>query len=127
MTLLEEQIEILRSHYPKVEPRALPSGAVLITIPDMPLPTGWSKDSATIRFLAPVGYPHAKPDCFWSDGDLRLADNSVPQATGFNPIPEAPEFLPLVWFSWHTAQWNPNRDSLLTYLNVIRNRLKEIR
>lgn len=126
MTLLEEQIEILRSQYPDVSVRHLPSGAALIVLPHMPLPSGWSKQATNVSFLAPVGYPHAKPDCFWADADLRLASGAPPANTGGNPIPEINEHGHL-WFSWHTAQWNPNRDSLLTYVNVIKNRFRDIR
>jgi hypothetical protein len=126
MTLLEEQIEILRSHYPDVAVRNLPSGAALIVLPNVPLIEGWSKKSTAVMFLAPVGYPHAKPDCFWTEGDLRLANGVPPASTGPNPIPEVNE-RGYLWFSWHTAQWNPNRDSLVTYVNVIKNRLREIR
>jgi len=126
MTLLDEQLEILRSQYPDAIVRHLPSGAALIVLPRIPLVDGWSKKSTAVRFLAPVGYPHAKPDCFWTDGDLRLAGGATPANTGGNPIPEINEGGHL-WFSWHTAQWNPNRDSLLTYVNVIKNRLRDLR
>jgi E2/UBC family protein E len=126
MTLLEEQVEILRSQYPDVIVRHLPSGAALIVLPRMPLVDGWSKKSTAVSFLAPVGYPHAKPDCFWTDGDLKLASGATPVNAAGNPIPEINEGGHL-WFSWHTAQWNPNRDSLLTYVNVIKNRLRDLR
>lgn len=126
MTLLEEQLEVLRSQYPDVAVRHLPSGAALVVLPHVPLAEGWSKKSTAVSFLAPVGYPHAKPDCFWTDADLRLASGATPANTAGNPIPEINEGGHL-WFSWHTAQWNPNRDSLLTYVNVVKNRLRDIR
>ena len=126
MTLLEEQIEVLRSQYPDVAVRSLPSGAALVLLPNVLLPEGWSKNSTAIRFLVPVGYPHAKPDCFWADADLRLASGDTPANTGGTAIPEINEAGHL-WFSWHTARWNPNRDSLLTYVNVVKNRLRDTR
>ena len=126
MTLFEEQLEILRSQYPDVAVRHFPSGAILVVLPKVLLAEGWSKNSTAVSFLAPVGYPHAKPDCFWTDGDLRLASGAPPANTGPNPIPEMNESGHL-WFSWHTAQWNPNRDSLLTYVNVVKNRLRDVR
>lgn len=126
MTLFEEQLEILRSQYPDVAVRHFPSGAILVILPKVLLAEGWSKNSTAVSFLAPVGYPHAKPDCFWTDGDLKLASGAPPANTGPNPIPEINESGHL-WFSWHTAQWNPNRDSLLTYVNVVKNRLRDVR
>jgi len=126
MTLLEEQFEILKGEYPGATLRMLPSGAALIEINNFELPSGWSKSSISIRFIAPIGYPFGKPDCFWTDPDLKVQKNgSPPQNTGLNQIPEVPgQFL---WFSWHLAQWNPNKDNLSTYTHVIESRLKEIR
>jgi hypothetical protein len=74
-----------------------------------------------IKFIAPVGYPLSRPDCFWADVDLRLTSGSMPQNSANNPIPHRVENH--LWFSWHLASWNPNSDNLLTYLNVIKRRL----
>jgi len=105
--------------------RQLPSGATLVTITGEPLGQGWSQTSTDIRFLVPVGYPMARPDCFWADQSLRLANGAMPHASNVQQIPEAAETA--LWFSWHVAHWDPNRDSLVTYLYVIRTRLKEAR
>jgi len=125
MTPLQAQFDLLKDIYPSATLTVLPSGAGLIAIPNMPLPPGWSRTTTTVRFVAPVGYPFAKPDCFWVDADLRLQNGSLPQAANIQPIPETQE--PLVWFSWHTSQWHPSRDNLLTYVNVIKGRLREVR
>src|SRR5437016_1789483 len=92
-------------------------GAVLVVVPGFKLPRGWSKSTATIRFVVPLGYPVARPDCFWADPDLRLEGNRTPQNTGFNLIPGTQEQL--LWFSWHLQDWNANQSSLLTWLKVI--------
>src|SRR6266511_2225472 len=123
MTPLEQQFEILSSHFPGASIEHLSNGSAVITIPEVPLPPGWSRQKATVRFVAPAGYPFAKPDCFWADSDLRLASGATPQSTGNNPIPGAAP-MPLTWFSWHLAQWNPNRDSLVTYLYGVRGRFR---
>jgi len=126
MNILERQLEELRQVYSGgAEPRTLPSGAVLIELKSVALPPGWNRASTSVRFVVPVGYPFAAPDCFWADNDLRLASGTQPQATNFQPIPEAN--LPGLWFSWHVQGWNPNRSNLVTYAKVIEQRLKEIR
>jgi Prokaryotic E2 family E len=125
VTPLQEQFELLKSEYPEASLQQLPSGAALIIIPSVPLPKGWSLDKTTIKFLAPVGYPFARPDCFWAEQHLRLQNQSMPQNTGFNPIPEVGGNN--LWFSWHLGQWNPNRDNLSTYVRAIEARLKELR
>jgi len=123
MSPLEQQIEALKVDQPSAQDTKLPDGACLISIPNFCLPAGWNKATTTLLFVAPVGYPHSKPDCFWTDADLRTADGRVPQNTGSNAIPSYPgSFL---WFSWHTSIWSPNTDSLLTYLHVIERRLED--
>jgi|SRR6185437_8650301 hypothetical protein len=102
-----------------------PDGSAVVTVPAVPLPQGWSKAAVTVKFVAPVGYPHAKPDCFWADADLTLLGGGQPQASNMTPIPGSAQ--PLRWFSWHISHWDPNRDSFFTYVNVIRERFKDCR
>ena len=122
MTIIEQQLQLLRERYAGAEARPLANGATVIVIPAVPLPPGWNQPQTTIRFLAPIGYPMAKPDCFWADPTLRLANGGLPQASNMNPLPGVNE--PFLWFSWHVAQWNPNRDNFLTYVRVIDGRLR---
>lgn len=126
ISLLERQLEELRQVYPNgAEATTLPSGAVLIELKGVALPPGWNKSSTSIRFMVPVGYPFAAPDCFWADNDLRISPATQPQASSCQAIPEAN--LPALWFSWHVQGWNANRNNLVTYAKVIEQRLKEIR
>lgn len=119
MSIPPPHIEKLKEVYPSAAITQV-SGGSLISIPGFSLPAGWSKEITEIRFLAPAGYPFAQPDCFWADSDLRLANGNLPQASN---LQFAPDGRPQVWFSWHVTQWNPNSDSLLTYIRVIKNRL----
>ena len=123
MTPVEEQFEILRAYENGAVLQKLPDGSHLITIRGVKLPSGWSKQVIEAKFLAPVGYPFSKPDCFWTDPDLRLANGNPPKNTGSNPIPQVGSGN--LWFSWHVSSWNPNSDSLLTYWNVIKRRLRD--
>lgn len=125
-TILDRQIEELRRVYPTgAEATPLPSGAILIELKSVALPEGWNKLSTAVRFIVPVGYPFAAPDCFWADSDLRIAPAVQPQATNLQTIPEAN--VPGLWFSWHVQGWNPNRNSLVSYAKVIEQRLREPR
>lgn len=121
MTPIEEQFEILRISEAGADRQKLPDGSHLIIVPSVALPNGWSKPAVDVRFLAPVGYPFGKPDCFWTDGDLRLASGNPPMNTGNTPIPHVGGGF--LWFSWHVASWDSNVDSLLTYFFVIKRRL----
>ena len=104
---------------------ANPDGSCLVTVPNVVLPAGWTPNTVTVRVIAPVGFPTAKPDCFWTDFNLRLDGGRMPQNSGQSPLPNGPN--PLLWFSWHLQKWDPNTDSLLTYLRVIENRFLELR
>jgi hypothetical protein len=121
MTPLQEQFEILRNEEPGAECQRLGDGSYLIIVRGVELPDGWSKRIVEVRFIAPVGYPFGKPDCFWTDGDLRLANGTPPTNTNSNPIPHIGGGY--LWFSWHVSSWDSNVDSLLTYFYVIKRRL----
>lgn len=125
MSVFEDQFIALREEFPTATYLKAQDGSYLVTIPDFQLPSGWTASAVTVRFIAPVGYPHSKPDCFWCDHDLKVEGGGVPQASGFNQMPFGPS--PLLWFSWHVATWSPNADTLLTYVHVIEKRFMERR
>jgi len=121
--VVDLQLRELRERYPGTEAQALPSGGLLVTVPGVPLPVGWTKRMTAIRFVVPAAYPYAALDCFWADVDLRLAGERMPQSAGApNPIPETG--AQGLWFSWHLAHpWNPNRDTLSSWMNTVNDRL----
>lgn len=125
-SVFDEHFVALRERYPNASFETRPDGSRLVRIPDYPLPQGgWNKAKTSVYFLALTSYPQAKPDCFWADQDLRLAGNVMPLNASENNAHGGPHNL--LWFSWHVATWNPNTDSLLTYLRVIDKRFKEFR
>lgn len=127
MTPIETHLKELQDIHPGAAASKLNSGAHLISIPDFQMPPGWDREKVTILFLAPPGYPGAQPDCFWVEPvGIRLKDGQTPKNTNeSSPIPEVgPRGT---WFSWHVQGWNPNHNSLVTYLNIIRQRLKPAR
>jgi len=121
-TIADLQLKQLQSQYTGSEIQTLPDGTQIVSIPDVKLPSGWNQASTTIRFLVPVGYPAGQPDCFWADATLRLANESLPLSSGVQPIPHLG--VQHLWFSWHVTAWNPSRNSLLTYIRVIEDRLR---
>lgn len=126
MTLFEQQFNVLQHDYEGATFRQLGSGAYLIIVPNITLPDHWTRPTTTVYFVAPAGYPFGKPDCFWTDPDLRLRNGAMPQGANLTNIPEVNE-PPRLWFSWHANQWSPNRDSLVTYVHVIEARLRQPR
>ena len=122
---LDVQLGDLRAAFPQAQATAQAGGAVLVELPDLALPAGWNQTHTTVYFLVPLGYPLSQPDCFWTDGTLRLDTGAMPMNTGVNPLPQM-EHLPTLWFSWHVSAWNPAHDDLLTYTRVIQNRLNQV-
>jgi hypothetical protein len=122
---VEEQAARLQGAYPESTAAPFPDGTTLVTVTNVMLPPGWNQPMTTVRFLVPVGYPMARPDCFWADAALRLASGAMPQSAGVNTVSGTSEQG--LWFSWHLGAWNPITDSLLTYVRVIQRRLSEPR
>lgn len=113
-------VELLRD-YPEARSEARGDGTTLVTVPSVALPSGWNQAQTTVQFLAPVGYPMAKPDCFWTDEGLRLASGGMPKATGI----QTPAFSnqARLWFSWHVSEWNGSRDTIRSFMAAIMHRL----
>jgi hypothetical protein len=119
------QLDELRERFGEAHVDTTASGTMLVTVPGVRLPHGWSKASTAIRFFVPPGYPFAQPDCFWADADLRLASGAIPQSSGPNAIPDSGDQG--LWFSWHlTGPWDPNRDTLSSWMNSIIDRLGRV-
>lgn len=123
--ILERQLEELKSREIDFQLEPVPgSDAFAVSIPDLKLPGGWSQSQTRVRFVLPAGYPFAAPDCFWADPNLLLANGQPPQSSNQQPFPPTGEQG--TWFSWHVAQWNPNRDSVLGFLRLIERRFQHL-
>jgi Prokaryotic E2 family E len=124
LTPLELELEELRERFSEATMRQV-SGQWLISVPSVPVPRGWTKAVVTVHFFVPVGYPHANPDCFYVDEDLRLANGTMPQNAGQQAVEG---FGTLLWFSYHLSRpWKPGRDRLRTWVATVRGRLADIR
>ena len=122
--------EMCRSHsYDGPTMTDLPDGGKLIEIAGVNV-TGWNRPTTKILFMLPPGYPAGQPDCFWVEpGEFRLKDGGTPKnSSDGNKIPnDVNPNRSTTWFSWHVQSWNPNRDSLITYFNVVLDRLTPAR
>ena len=127
MNPVEAQFEALREIYPNAVRQPLSDGSSIVTVPNVAVPEGWTARETTIRFQVPVGYPMARPDCFWTDESLMLSGGRLPQNTGPTPLPGGGAPTPQRWYSWHVTHWSANSDTLITYVNVIRKRFAETR
>ena len=117
-------LEQLRTRYPGATAEARPDGTVLVSVPDVALPPGWNQTTTAVRFLVPVGYPAARPDNFFADGTLKLANGNPPANASLQVPSGRSETCTL--FSWHLSAWNPTVDTLVTYMRVIADRLQRV-
>jgi hypothetical protein len=129
---IEDGIERLRTEWPQSHHERNEHGYHLIVVPGVALPKGWDKTTCTVLFLAPPGYPAARPDHFFTDVEVRLADKSWPHWTNMGNGALLgrlgwPQWKDCQWWSWHLQMWSPNHGSLFTYMKVIQQRLSPAR
>ena len=128
--MIEEQFAQLQAYLRDekgllAEQQRLSTGGHLITVRSVPIRNGWSRPTTDVLFLAPPGFPGARPDSFWVSPQLRLANGALPQNTNEgtaipgDPVPARP----FTWFSWHLQTWDPNKDKLATFYSAIMKRL----
>jgi E2/UBC family protein E len=124
LTPLELELEEVRERFPNASMRQV-SGQWLVSVPEVPAPPGWTKSVVTLHFFVSAAYPHANPDCFYADGDLRLANGNQPQNSGPQHVDGVGTLL---WFSYHLARpWKAGRDRLQTWIATILGRLADVR
>lgn len=111
----------------------------LVVVPGFKLCSGWRTSKldgygmepaniCTVLFKRSPGFPAAKPDHFWTDIELRLENLMRPQCSNVHDeIHDFPQWKNVHWFSWHLQMWDPNRDSLYTFVKCIHMRLSPAR
>lgn len=121
--VLSQQIAGLRQRFPEAHIEPTSEGLRVLVVPGVVLPSGWNRKAVTLRVQIPTGYPHVKPDCFYTDPDLRLSNGSTPMNGGMQTVFGAQYW----WFSWHINTWDPSSGSLDQFVRVCERRLKDLR
>lgn len=125
---LEQQFQQLLERYPNATMTKVDRehGGHVVTVPDLPLPAGkYDRETLTVQFIVPAAYPLAEPQRFYSE-EVHLTDGSFPSVTGLvNPnhlrhLGINPNFM--CW-GWIVQAWNPRRETLKSYVAVIKARL----
>jgi hypothetical protein len=99
------------------------AGLVSLVIKDWPLPEGYEPREVDLLIRLPAGFPDVQPDMYWCDPPVRLTrTGGHPQAAD-----QFQQFLGRNWqrFSRHLppGAWHPGRDSLESYITLIRSEL----
>lgn len=117
--LLTEHIEYLRSLGCNIEVKE--DSEICIIFKDYQVPNNiWNCDKTDLLVVTHPTYPNAKMDMFWVDPPITLKSGAQAQAVS----PETKCGRNWLRFSWHVQSWNPAHDNLITYLNVVDDRLK---
>jgi hypothetical protein len=97
-------------------------GLGVLLIAAYPLRSGWSKSSTRLLLKLPPSFPAGKPDMFWTDQDLVLANGAVPKQAGHIEV-----ILGASWrrFSWHPSSWKPGVDDIRTFFEFVARRLAD--
>jgi hypothetical protein len=103
---LEQERELLLQAYPTAQ---LHIDALVVILPDYPLPPGWSHPRTDILFAIPANYPAGQPDNVCARPDLTLAGGAVP---GNNQGLQTHAGRTWLQFSWHVdpGDWKPHAD-----------------
>lgn len=146
---MKKDIEIglkqLRTKWPQTHAVPSDTEAWLITVPTVKLPAVFKENVCTVLFVAPAGFPFAVPKDFYTDIEISLA--SVPwEHVPVGTVRYSPEFTyemygrewkgggsifkpwDRYWPQWdhvmgwklRVAAWNPNHDSLYTYMMLVK-------
>ena len=119
------EINMLKQRYPLLQHGDNLSWVLIL---DFSLPQGrYNKERTKLLFSIPTSYPSAGPDNFFTDGDLRLKDSSMPPSFNLGPNSSsgaAPIPGDWAWFSWHPVLWRPaatieGGDNLYTFIKGI--------
>jgi len=117
--LLAEDIDFLRTEGYKVN--VTDGQEICIVIKDYAIPGQiWSRDKVDLLVIAHPSYPNDKMDMFWVNPPITLLNKNQAKAVSM----ENKCGKPWQRFSWHVNTWNPGTDNLITYLDVVNERLR---
>jgi hypothetical protein len=123
MNIQDNQISQLQRRYPDARVEQSTDGQQLLVIPNVRCGTAWNVDCVTMRVLVPAGFPHVKPDCFYTESNLRLQNGGEPVSSSLQNVFDGQ----YRWFSWHLMSWDPTTGSLDQYVRFCQRRLMEVR
>lgn len=118
--LLQEHIKILEREGHKIEIHV--DSEIHIVFKDYKIPDQiWDPNKTDLLVITHPTYPNAKMDMFWVNPPISLKSGKTAQAAGTT---EGKLGINWLRFSWHVQSWNPGKDNLITYLDVVNDRLR---
>lgn len=124
---LVPQMDAVRSKHPAATIEQLRHGAHVVVVPGVKLSERWTPRAVTLVLLLPPGFPGACPEHFWTQEDVRDAEErpiGAPRSSHPNNEITGYTGKTARWFSWRLQAWNPNSCTILTWLNTCRQRFE---
>lgn len=125
---LDKELALLRRYYPELE---YESQGHWFRIPTYRLPLGWNRETTSVAFVVPAGYPGTLPYGIYVPAGLLF--NGTRPNNYTEPVSNVPPF-PGSWgmLSWTPVdgQWRPTADvatgsNLLNYARSFSDRFQE--
>lgn len=125
-TRIEQELALLRRHFPDLEYRA---EGQWVRLPRYPVPEDlWDRGETEVCFQILPGHPGQPPYGFYAPADLRLKTG----APALNRTDSVEPPFPGEWakFSWHLPDWRPTADlqtgsNLYNFASSFRGRFEE--
>lgn len=99
------------------------AGMTCVVFPRWPLPAGFDHEAADLLIRLSPGYPDVRPDMWWFDPAVRLADGRAVKATEV-----VERHLGRSWQRWSRhftdGQWQSGVDGLESFVALIRGNLE---
>lgn len=124
--IVKRQFVDLQKHYPDAKLLNVESDIFVVDIPALSLPAGFNCRYVRVMFIVPFSYPLASPHHFFVDEKLRRSDGGPLRFSAMQSTPyfvegsTLPSRTLLMFFK--PAAWSPNRDTLLSYVRIIKYR-----
>lgn len=95
--------------------------AIYVVIRGYPIPGNvWDRSRSDLMIMAHDTYPNAPLDMFWLDPPISCRSGEAAGGAGT----ETRNGRKWQSFSWHIGGWDPAHDNLVTYLDVVNDRLR---
>ncbi|MCC7077128.1 MAG: hypothetical protein IT198_08390 [Acidimicrobiia bacterium] len=118
---LRREVRQLRLAYPSL---TIDPDWAWVLIEDFRLPDGWQPSRTAVLIKPPLSYPDAAPDGFYLGARLRKQSGGTWKAPGhyFDRYKNPYASLGYYWYCLEDpdGSWDPQRDSLLTFVEAIR-------
>lgn len=120
---LREEVDMLNAVGMNATVTKGAKGFFHVTVTRHPVAQGYNQSNTQVLLRLPASYPAGKPDMFWTDKALRLANGKMPEKANEENV-DGTQWLR---FSWHPKSWTPGVDDLTTYMEFVNRRLAQAR